>query len=239
MSDESQISENTGRDLKGRIFEVQRFSIHDGPGIRTTVFLKGCPLRCRWCHNPESIASKPVLSFLPDRCIGCGYCLKTCSRNAHQLVNGKHTIDRRKCAVCGRCALECYSGALELVGKEVSVGEVLDEVMRDLPFYKTSGGGMTLSGGEPMQQFDFSEALLKGAKAAGLHCCIETSGFADFSRFDRVRSHVDLFLFDIKDTVDARHEEFTGVSNKLILENARKLAADFKGRLVFRMPVVP
>lgn len=226
------------RDVKGKIFEIQRFSIHDGPGIRTTVFLKGCSLKCRWCHNPESISPKPLLSFLPDKCIGCGYCLKTCRRGAHQLADGKHVLDRSLCEVCGQCTLECYAGALEMVGREVTAGEVIDEVRRDEPFYRTSGGGMTLSGGEPLVQIEFSEALLKSAKETGLHCCMETSGCADFSRLERVMPLVDLFLFDIKDIDPAHHVEFTGVSNVLILENLRKLH-DRGAKVRLRLPVIP
>ena len=226
------------RDVKGNIFEIQRFSIHDGPGIRTTVFLKGCSLRCRWCHNPESIDPKPVLSFLPDRCIGCGYCLKACRRGGHKIEDGKHVLDRSLCEVCGTCTRECYAGGLELVGREVTVGEVLDEVERDRPFYKTSGGGMTLSGGEPLVQIDFSAGLLQEAKAAGLHCCIETSGYADFSRLERLMPFVDLFLYDVKDTDNAHHLEFTGVPNAPILENLRALhARGAKVRL--RLPIIP
>jgi pyruvate formate lyase activating enzyme len=148
-------------DITGRIFEIQRFSIHDGPGIRTTVFLKGCPLRCLWCHNPEGVAPEPELSFLPDKCIGCRYCLSACSRQAHRAgEDGGHLLDRTRCVVCGECAKSCYSGALEVVGRDVTVEEALEEVLKDRTFYETSGGGMTLSGGEPLLQIDFTEALL-------------------------------------------------------------------------------
>ena len=222
----------------GRIFEIQRFSIHDGPGIRTTVFLKGCPLKCRWCHNPEGISPKPHLSFLPDKCIGCGYCLKACRRHGHKMVEGRHVLDRDVCEVCGACTRECYAGALELVGRDVTVVEVLDEVMRDKPFYQTSGGGLTLSGGEPLMQFEFTEALLKGAKAEGIHGCIETSGFADFSRFERLLPLVDLFLYDIKDMDEARHIQFTGVSNDLILRNVKALH-DRGAKVRLRLPIIP
>ena len=224
--------------MKGRIFEIQRFSIHDGPGIRTTVFLKGCPLKCRWCHNPEGISPKPHLSFLPGKCIGCGYCLKACRRHAHRVVDGKHVLDRSLCQVCGECTKECYAGALELVGRDVTVGEVLDEVMRDKPFYLTSGGGMTLSGGEPLMQMDFTEALLKGARDERLHCCVETSGFAEFSQFERILSLVDLFLYDIKDIDDERHMQYTGVHNDVILRNVKKLH-DHGAKVRLRLPIVP
>ena len=234
----SQESPMTGRELTGLIFEIQRYSIHDGPGIRTTVFLKGCPLRCAWCHNPESISPKMELSFLPARCIGCGYCFRACSRNAHVTSAGKHVLERDRCAACGTCATECYAGALEAVGRRISVEEALREVLKDKPFYETSGGGMTLSGGEPLMQIEFTEALLKAAKAVGLNCCIETCGFAPLDRLELVRPLVDLFLFDIKETDAARHEEFTGVPNDPILANLRRLHAA-GAQVIVRLPIVP
>ena len=241
------------------IFDIQRFSIHDGPGIRTTVFLKGCPLRCAWCHNPESVSGKPALSFVPEKCIGCGYCFKACRHGAHILEpptasepaagaavhanpdaasSPRHTLDRAKCIACGRCVEKCYAGALELVGREMSVEEVLREVLSDRPFYETSGGGMTLSGGEPLYQIDFTESLLAAAKAQGLHNCIETCGFADFELLRRVMPYVDLFLYDLKDTDSRRHKANTGVPNEPILENLRMLVAA-GARILVRIPLIP
>ncbi|MFH1730778.1 MAG: glycyl-radical enzyme activating protein [Planctomycetota bacterium] len=225
------------RSVTGNIFDIQRFSIHDGPGIRTTVFMKGCPLRCIWCHNPESISSEPVLSFLPAKCIGCGYCFRVCPQKAHKMAGDVHVLDREACENCGLCTKECYAGALELVGREVTAGEALDEVLRDRPFYETSGGGMTLSGGEPTMQIEFAEAILKAAKDEGLHCCVETCGLCPYDSLERIRPAVDLFLYDYKETNDELHREFTGVSNKLIIENLRRLH-DSGAVIVLRCPII-
>ncbi|MHC5058215.1 MAG: glycyl-radical enzyme activating protein [Planctomycetota bacterium] len=229
---------DNGQNTRGYVFNVQRFSIHDGPGIRTTVFLKGCPLRCRWCHNPEGLSPGPELSFDPTKCIGCGACVGACPRSAHSMEDGAHGFDRALCEPCDACAKACPSGALELVGSEVPADEVIAEVMRDAPFYETSGGGMTLSGGEPLAQAHFAHALLARAKAAGLHTCLDTSGHAPWSAFERVGGLVDLFLFDCKATDPARHEELTGVTNELLLENLRRLHAG-GARVRLRCPLVP
>ena len=214
-------------DSEGMVFDIQRFSIHDGPGIRTTVFLKGCPLRCRWCHNPEGIPPEPMLSFTPSRCVGCGRCLEACPRKAHQNRGGEHTLDRSLCQVCGRCAEACCSGALEIVGKRMSVEEVLREVLSDRAFYETSGGGMTLSGGEPLLQGDFCEALLGEAKRQGLHCCVETSGLATWELIDRLRPLVDLWLYDLKETDAQQHRD--AHPDQLALEEVMRIAIDTGG----------
>ncbi len=225
--------------VTGRIFDIQRFSLHDGPGIRTTVFMKGCPLHCIWCHNPESISPHPAVSFVPEKCIGCGYCFRVCPNGGHRMDPEKgHVRDRERCEACGLCTRECYSGALELVGRDATVEEVLGEVLRDTPFYETSGGGMTLSGGEPLQQTEFTEALLSAAKKAGLHCCVDTSGHAQWDSFERVIPFVDLFLYDYKQTDPDLHRKYTGASNELILANLRKLHQ--RGATVrLRCPIIP
>lgn len=222
----------------GRVFDIQRFSIHDGPGIRTTVFLKGCPLACRWCHNPEGISPDIQLSFLPERCVGCGACLKACPRAAHLMEAGIHRLDRTRCRACGACAASCPAEALAIVGRDMTVRDVLREVLEDKPFYETSGGGLTVSGGEPMRQADFTEALLAEARASGLHTCLETSGFADGDRIRRLLPLVDLFLYDVKHTDAALHRAATGVPNGPILRNLRALH-DAGARIRIRVPFIP
>jgi pyruvate formate lyase activating enzyme len=224
--------------ISGRVFDIQRFSIHDGPGIRTTVFLKGCPMNCRWCHNPEGIDPGPVLSFVQARCIGCGGCTRVCPKQAHIMGEQGHQIIRNHCSVCGACVQECPSGALELVGREAQVDEVMHVVARDEPFYGTSGGGMTLSGGEPTMQFDFCVSLCEAAKSRGIHCCVETCGYWERPDIGRLAGVVDLFLFDIKETDPVRHREFTGVTNEPIFRNLRALH-DMGAAIILRVPVVP
>jgi len=226
----------------GRVFDIQRFSTHDGPGIRTTVFLKGCPLQCLWCHNPEGLSPDPQMSFSPERCIGCGDCVAACPNRVHRLepsgAGVVHVLERQRCRLCGACAGACVSGALEMVGRDLSVAEVLGEVLADRAFYGPSGGGLTLSGGEPMLQFDFTAALLQAAKEQGLHCCLETSGFAPRGHFEALLRLVDLFLYDYKETDPERHIDYTGVPNDLILENLRGLHA-WGAKIALRCPIVP
>ncbi len=224
--------------LEGRVFDIQRMSIHDGPGIRTTVFLKGCPLRCLWCHNPEGRLPQPQLAFTPSLCIGCAYCFKHCPNAGHVTEEGKHVLLRDRCTACFACVEECYSNALEVVGKEMTVRDVITEVLKDRVFYKESGGGMTLSGGEPMAQFAFSKALLEAAKAQGIHTCLETSGFGPASHFLELVPLVDLILFDYKETDPERHEAFAGFPNDDILANLRLIDAQ-GARTILRCPIIP
>ena len=224
--------------MTGTIFNIQKFCINDGPGIRTTVFVKGCPLNCLWCHNPESKSARPELLFDPGKCIACGQCAALCEAGCHQFDHGVHLYDRERCAHCGKCAASCYTGALEAAGYEISVEDALAEVLKDVIFYQTSGGGLTISGGEPMAQFAFTHGLLSAAKAQGLHTCMETCGFAPRERYEAIAPLVDLFLFDYKLTDSRLHQRYTGVPNEPILENLRML--DQMGReTILRCPIIP
>lgn len=222
----------------GVIFNIQKFCVNDGPGIRTTVFLKGCPLRCLWCHNPESNAAVPEIMYDSEKCIRCGACASACPSGCHKMDEKGHTFERTSCNACGKCAASCVADALELMGRVKTVDAVMAEVLKDKPFYETSGGGLTLSGGEPMLQFDFSLALLKRAKENGLHTCMETCGAAPQEKVEKIREYVDLFLFDYKVSDPALHRKYTGTSNDKILENLFFL--DAKGaKTILRCPIIP
>lgn len=220
------------------VFNIQKFSVNDGPGIRTTVFLKGCMLDCVWCHNPESKSPKPQLFLNSRLCVGCGACLAACEKQLHHFEeNGSHVIDRTRCGACGACVDACV-GALEMSGNPMTVEEILAEVRKDKAFYDNSGGGMTVSGGEPLFHPAFTLALLKAAKEEGLHTCIETSGFAAWKDVEALIPYVDLFLWDVKETDAALHKQFTGVDNARILENLHRLDAA-GAKMVLRCPIIP
>jgi len=223
--------------MEGRIFDIQRFSIHDGPGIRTTVFLKGCNLRCGWCHNPESVSPHAEIQRFPNKCIGCGACVRACPNNTFGQAEGRTVWDRGKCTGCGRCAELCYTGSRRLFGRTVSVDQVLGEVLADKGFYKETGG-MTVSGGEPLLQADFLAELLARAGGEGIHTAVDTAGHVPWSTFERVLALTDLFLYDVKLVDAARHQEATGVSNSLILKNLDRLCGS-GARIWVRIPCIP
>lgn len=225
-------------DLRGLITNVQRFSIHDGPGIRTTVFFKGCPLRCFWCHNPETWRKQPEVQVFPDRCIGCGACFERCPRGAHVQVDGQRLFHRELCQACGRCVDTCYAEALVMAGRWWTPEELLEELLRDQPFYEQSGGGITLSGGEPLMQQAFSLRVLQLCRQAGLHTAIETAAFCRWEEMAELLPWLDLVMMDIKLADDEQHRAATGVSNRRVLENARRLA-ETDMPLIVRTPVVP
>lgn len=223
---------------KGIIFDVKRYAIHDGPGIRTTVFLKGCSLRCQWCHNPEGIESKPEIILRLARCPReCRECVSVCPQSAISKDGNIIEIDQDKCDLCRKCEDVCVYEALEIVGKEMTVEEVMDEIEKDRIFFDESGGGITFSGGEPMMQLDFLEALIKEIKKRNIHVALDTSGFVSFEDLERISDKVDLFLYDLKIIDEEKHEKYTMVSNKLILENLRKLSERGKP-VVIRIPLI-
>jgi len=224
--------------LQGIVFDIQRYSIHDGPGIRTTVFLKGCPLHCHWCHNPESQAAEPELMLLAGRCIGCGACTVACESGAAYAVGDAHFTDRARCTCCGACVEVCPTQAREMVGQDMSVRDVTAQIERDILFYDQSRGGVTFSGGEPLAQPEFLLGLLIACREREIHTALDTCGHAPWEILDSVRKHVDLFLYDLKTMDDQVHRRLTGVSNAEILRNLRDLSRAGH-KIVLRVPVIP
>ena len=224
--------------VTGLIFDIKKFSIHDGPGIRTTVFFKGCPLSCWWCHNPEGQSLGREIMFRERRCIRCGACQAVCTQGAISMDGDVVSTDREKCTLCGTCVEACYAEARELVGREVTVAEVMAEIEQDVAFYDESGGGVTFSGGEPLLQRNFLLALLRACREKEIHTAVDTCGFATWETLDSLREHVDLFLYDLKSMDDARHLKSTGVSNELILGNLHRLST-LGHDIILRVPVIP
>ncbi len=225
--------------ITGYVCNIQRFSVHDGPGIRTTVFLKGCTLRCFWCHNPESIRPKPEVQFFPSRCIGCAACVEVCSEGAQAFdENGIRVFDREKCVACGKCVGLCYAEALVFTAKAMTAEAVVEEVLRDRAFYENSGGGVTLSGGEPALQVEFSREILERCRAAGVPTAIETAANVPWESLEALLPFTDLVMMDIKHMDSAKHHDAVGAPNTLLLENAHRLAETDKP-ILFRIPVIP
>ncbi|TVR56328.1 MAG: glycyl-radical enzyme activating protein [Spirochaetaceae bacterium] len=232
------MSDRHDRSVTGIVTDVQHFSIHDGPGIRTTVFLKGCNLRCFWCHNPETLKMKSELQYFPDRCIACGACVPPCPTGAHAIVDGRHEFDRALCTACGACAPTCFARALVMAGETRTAGEIVDEVARDRAFYETSGGGVTLSGGEPLLQPDFTEAVLAGCLELGISTAIETAANVAWHVIERALPVTKLVMMDIKSADSEAHRSATGVPNERVLANARRIA-EYGVPMIVRTPIVP
>jgi pyruvate formate lyase activating enzyme len=226
------------QEIKGAIFDIQRYSIHDGPGIRTVVFFKGCPLKCPWCSNPEAQNTSEEIEYSRMDCFLCLCCVDACSERA--LTHGEEGIhvDREKCSLCGKCVEVCLSGGIRQVRKMVTVEEVLQIVEKDRAFYESSGGGITLSGGEPLSQHEFASSLLQASKQRGLHTCIETTGYQQWKHCLQVIRYADTVLFDLKIWNPASHRKIVGVSNEMILKNARKIV-ELGKELIIRVPLIP
>jgi len=218
--------------------DIRRLTLHDGPGVRDTVFLKGCPLRCRWCHNPESISPERELLFRDNLCMHCGACVPGCPTGAHTFHDGHHVFDRNCCSGCGKCADVCLAGALTLCGREVTAETVFAEVVREREFFLQSGGGVTLSGGEPLLYPDFAGALFRLLRENGIHTALDTCGMVNFAAFERVLPFSDLVLYDVKGMDPEKHRSNTGSGNAVILENLRRLGK-LNVPVEIRMPVVP
>jgi len=224
-------------ETSGIVFNIQRYSTHDGPGIRTTAFLKGCPLNCRWCANPESQRERPQVMLQNSKCIACGSCIEACPRKAIQVNDGRREIDWKSCTQCGTCADACPSGAITIEGQEYAPERLFDVLGKDSVFYESSGGGVTFSGGEPLCQWKFVVEVAKLCKKAGISTCLDTTGYASWDVIEEVSRYIDLFLYDVKHTEAVAHKAMTGVDNGLIIENLRRLSP--RKRVWVRLPVIP
>jgi len=221
----------------GRVINIQKYSVHDGPGIRTTVFFKGCPLDCWWCHNPESQSLNQEIMFFEERCTGCGICVKRCTENAIEIVDNMAVLNEEKCTPCSRCTDFCPNDAREFVGKDITVQELMKEIIKDEVFYEESKGGVTFSGGEPLIHVDFLNEILKRCKDRGIHTAVDTSGAVQWEKIEKLIDKIDLFLYDIKLMDNEKHKKYVGTENIVILENLKKLS--HRGANIFvRMPII-
>ena len=223
--------------MEACVFNIQRFSTRDGPGIRTTAFFQGCNLRCAWCHNPESISLDPKLQFFPDKCASCGICSSVCRYGAHTQTGGAHHFDETRCAYCGECALHCPRSALRSDTRRYTPESLCEILLRDLEYYRNSGGGVTVSGGEPMLSAGFLRELFSLLKARGVHTAVDTAACVGWEAFEQVLPVSDLFLVDLKSIDPGIHRQYTGADNAVILENIRNLSARGAG-LEVRMPLI-
>jgi glycyl-radical enzyme activating protein len=221
-----------------RLTNIQRFCLHDGPGLRTTVFMQGCPLRCRWCQNPECRTTGPLMKYTASLCVACGSCARVCPQGCHRFAAGRHAFIRRACTRCGLCADSCPTRALALIGERRTPAEILEVVLRDAPFYETSHGGLTLSGGEPLAQPEAAAELLRLARDQDIHTAVETSGYAPWPVLESLLGVVDLWLYDVKHLAPQAHRAATGVGNRRILSNLSRLVAS-GSRVTLRLPIIP
>lgn len=223
----------------GTIFDIKRYAVHDGPGIRLTVFLKGCPLQCRWCHNPEGIKPHPELTYRPARCLAdCSDCIPACPQQALTRSPAAVLLDRDKCRLSGACAAACPTDALQIIGKRMTVAEVMQTIEKDRIFFDNSGGGVTFSGGEPLLQHRFLLALLQECRSRSLHTIVDTCGYAPWEHLAPILEYTDIFYYDLKMIDERKHQDYTGVSNRTILENLQKLSAAGK-KVQIRIPLLP
>lgn len=224
--------------IEGTIFSIERSSMYDGPGIRTVVFFKGCPLTCRWCHNPESQSPNAQLAFYEEKCTGCKKCASVCTNQVHYFDTTKHYISFANCIGTGNCTFSCPTGALKRFGYKATPEQIMEIVRKDMSFYNQTGGGLTITGGEPFFQSEFLIEVLKLAKLEGIHTCVETCGFVPTDRLIKALPYTDLFLFDYKETSPSLHKEFTGVDNRLILNNL-DLLYQLNKPIILRCPIIP